>query len=205
MAPKHIVVFDCEWLAEANSYQRLWCSPDDPDPMVVQIGAVKLSLEPPYPVLDTLRLHILPKDRMGQPVPLPDFLIGLTGITEDTLKREGLPLDQALTALETFADGGSFWSWGKDEFYLMAISCFIAGLAPPLPATRFFNAASLMTKAGMPEEDRERTRSSGLTHYFQLDIPELPAHDGLNDALGIALSLQHLLRNERLRLADFCA
>lgn len=203
MAPEHVVIFDCEWLAGETSYKRLWCSPDDPDPMVVQIGAVKLSLEPPYPVLDTLRLHILPKDRRGQPVPLPDFLIGLTGITEDTLKREGLPLDQALTALETFADGSDFWSWGKDEFYLMAISCFIAGLAPPLPATRFFNAASLMTKAGMPKEDRERTSSSGLTRYFRLDTPDLPAHDGLNDALGIALSLQHLLREGRLDPSDF--
>ena len=204
MTGNHIVVFDCEWLAEETSYKRLWCSPDDPDPVVVQIGAVKLSLDAPFDILDTLRLHILPRDRRGVEVPLPSFLVDLTGITEDTLAREGLPLAQALTEFEMFADGGTFWSWGKDELYLMAITCYMAGLTPPLPATRFFNAAGLMTKAGMPKEDRERTRSSGLIQYFQLAVPELPAHDGLNDALGIALSLQHLLRNNRLSPADFC-
>ncbi|SHM96307.1 3'-5' exonuclease family protein [Roseibium suaedae] len=203
MAADHVILFDCEWLAEEGSMKRLWCSPDDPDPVVVQIGAVKLSLKAPYPVLDTLRLHILPSNRSGEPVPLPDFFTGLTGISEAVLESEGLPLDQALLSFTDFAGEADLWSWGKDEIYLMAISCYLRGLPPPLPATRFFSAASLMTKAGMSKEDRERTRSSGLARYFQLDMPDLPAHDGLNDALGIALSLQHLLRSGRLKASDF--
>jgi hypothetical protein len=42
-----VVVFDCEHLTNEASPSRFWCGPDDPDPLLVRIGAVRPSLTPP--------------------------------------------------------------------------------------------------------------------------------------------------------------
>jgi hypothetical protein len=126
----------------------------------------------------------------------------LTGITEETLAQEGLPLGDALWRAKAFADGAQIWSWGKDEFNMVAISCYVSGLNPPIPATQFGNACTLMLKAGMPYEDIKRTRSSKLADYFQIAHPPLRAHDALDDAMSVACVLQALLRQNKLEASD---
>ena len=199
------IVFDCEFLATEGSPNRFWCAPHDPDPTVVQIGAVKIGLEEDFPILDTHRSHVLPVGRAGDAVAIDPHLTWLTGITNEVVRKEGLPLKQALSHLEAFADGASFWSWGKDEFNLLAISCYVEGISPNIPVARFGNAASLLLAAGMPPDDLKRTRSNELADYFKIDHPPLQAHDALDDARSVAFVLQALLRNgqlkpERLRL-----
>nr|WP_275078093.1 hypothetical protein [Pseudovibrio sp. W64] len=39
---KTAVVFDCEFLTSEGAQRRFWCAPFDPDPVIAQIGAVKL-------------------------------------------------------------------------------------------------------------------------------------------------------------------
>ncbi len=197
------IIFDCEFLTAPGAPQRFWCGPDDPDPQIVQIGAVKLGLGADAPLLDRLRLFVAPIGRNGAPCDLDPFFIRLTGITPEQIRSEGQPLDTALAQLEAFADGADFWSWGKDEFNLIAISCYVAGLAPPIPITRFGNACELVRKAGMPTEDINRTRSNTLADYYGVADPDQRAHDALDDANSVALALQHLLREGRLHAADF--
>ena len=84
---------------------------------------------------------------------------------DEQVEREGIPLKEALETLAAFADGAKLWSWGKDELNLLAISCFIAGITPTLPAHMFDNACKLMLKAGMPYEGHSKNpkwRSGGL-------------------------------------------
>ncbi len=191
---KTAIIFDCEFVTLADSPRRFWCGPQDPDPVVVQIGAVKLGLEADFPILDGINLLIKPKDRHGNDYEINPFFTSFTGITKEAIADKGEDLGKALQALDEFAENANFWSWGKDEFNMMAISCYVANIAPPFPATRFDNACKLLLAAGMPPEDLNKTRSNGLAAYYGLNDEELRAHDALDDARSIAFVLQHLLK-----------
>jgi DNA polymerase III epsilon subunit-like protein len=200
---KTAVILDCEFLCLEGSLRRFWCGPQDPDPVIAEIGAVKLGLEGDFPLLDTYKVYVQPIDRFGKRYALDPYFTELTGITEADIETHGVALDAALAGLTRFAGDARLWSWGKDELMMVAISCYIAGLPPPIPAHRFDNAAKLLRAAGMPEEDLAKTRSSGLADYYGLAHPPFKAHDGLDDALSVAYTLQHLLKTGKLRVEDF--
>jgi len=197
------IIFDCEFLTSDGAPSRFWCGPYDPDPVIAQIGAVKISLDGDCAIRDTFRVYVKPVDRQGNPYALDPLFTKLTGITNEIIATEGQSLMQALAALEAFSEGVRLWSWGKDEFNMIAISCYVANLSPPIPASRFDNACKLLLKAGMPYEDLKKTRSNTLADYYDIDHPPLLSHDARDDALSVAYTLQHLLRNGTLSAADF--
>ena len=193
------VVYDCENLTNRTSPERFWCGPWDPDPTVVQIGAVRLGLEGDMPLLETFEVLVRPRDRSGAPAAIDPFLTELTGITAERVEVEGVPLADALARFEAFADGARCWSWGKDELNLVAVSCWVEGIAPPMAPDRFGNAAALLLEAGLSREVVGRTRSNALAATLGVETPPLRAHDGLDDARSVAYALGHLLRAGRLR------
>lgn len=201
-SPSTAVVFDCEFLTAEGAPRRFWCGPRDPDPVIAQIGAVRLGLDGGFPVLGTLKVHVRPVDRNGRDCDLDPLFVRLTGITPERIREEGRPLGEALTELDRFSAGADLWSWGKDEFNMVAISCYVAGIAPVIPATRFGNAARLLVAAGLPEEEIHGLRSNTLAAHFGLDLG-LTAHDGLDDALSVAHALRHLLIEGRLSADRF--
>ncbi|OWV77079.1 exonuclease [Rhizobium sp. R339] len=195
---KTAIIFDCEYLCREGSQRRFWCAAHDPDPVIAQIGAVKLSLEGEFPILDTRRIYITPVDRFGRRYPIDPYFTDLTGITEADIDARGVALEDALSSMDSFSEGTRFWSWGKDEMNMMAISCYVAGIQPPIPAQRFDNAVKLLLAAGMPIEDLAKTPSSKLADYYSVEHPPLRGHDGLEDALSVTYTLQHLLRIGKL-------
>ena len=197
-APRYAVIFDCEFAAVEGSLGRLWCGPADPDPVLVQIGAAKLVLGDDFDVHETYRRFVRPLNRAGKPLTIDPFLTSLTGISQSDIDREGVALEAALAEFDRFSEGALLWSWGKDELFALAVSCFVAGITPPIPATRFANACALLLAAGMPAEDLSRTRSSDLAAYYNIARPALHAHDALDDALSVAYALQLLLRQGKL-------
>jgi len=199
----HVLLYDCEFLTAPGAPMRFWNGPRDPDPLIAQIGAVKLGLEGDCPILDQVRLHVLPRGRDGARVALDPLFIRLTGITEARLDAEGLPLAEALARLDAFSEGSTLWSWGKDELNLMGVSCWIEGIAPPLPPSRFRNACDLLLAAGETLETVQGLRSNTLPAHFGIEHAPVQAHDGLGDALAVAYTLQHLLRTGRLSPGDF--
>jgi len=196
---KTAIIFDCEFLCVEGSQRSFWCAAHDPDPVIAQIGAVKLGLEGEYPILDTHKSYIKAVDRFGRRYPLDPYFTNLTDITEQDIDAHGVALQEALAAVDSFSGGARFWSWGKDEMYLVAISCYVAGIQPPIPAGRFDNAVKLLLAAGMPIEDLARTPSNRLADYYGVDHPPLRAHDGLDDALSVTYVLQHLMRIGKLQ------
>ncbi|MCE3519180.1 hypothetical protein LXJ58_31015, partial [Escherichia coli] len=80
----------------------------------------------------------------GNRYALDPFFTKLTGITDETMEAEGVPLQDALAGVDRFSNGARFWSWGKDELNMVAISCYVAGIQPPIPAGRFDNAVKLL-------------------------------------------------------------
>jgi hypothetical protein len=198
----HTLIFDCEFLTAEGAPSRFWCGPHDPDPVVAQIGIVKIGLDADFPLLDTLRIHVVPRTRYGDRFALDPLFTKLTGIGDTTIDELGVSLGEALQKTKDFASGAKLWSWGKDEFNMVAISCYVEGLGPPIPATQFGNACSLLLKAGMPYDDIKRTRSNTVAEYYQLEHPPLRGHDALDDALSVAYAIQHLLKEGSLKPAD---
>lgn len=192
------VIYDCEFLAVAGSPQRFWCGPQDPDPSVVQVGAVRLGLEPPLPILDTFRRFVRPVGRDGEPVAIDPHLTELTGITNEVVQAEGVSLRDALEAFTAFSGDAICWSWGRDDINLMAISCYIEGIAPPMTADRFRNLCVPFIDTVMTDEEMRVTRSNALPAHFGVEVPELRAHDALDDALALAHVVRHLLAEGRL-------
>jgi len=190
---KTAILFDCEFVCLEGSQRRYWCAAHDPDPVIAQIGAAKLGLEGDFPILDTFMAYVVPVDRYGRRYPLDPFFTKLTGITEAAIQAEGIMLRDALQRVDRFSQGARFWSWGKDELNMVAISCYVAGIQPSIPAHRFDNAVKLLLAAGMPIEDLARTPSSKLADYYGVEHPPLRGHDARDDALSVAYALQHLL------------
>lgn len=199
----HAIIFDCEFLVADGAPSRFWCGPYDPDPIIAQIGAVKLRLMPPFDLSETHMTHVIPRGRDGAVQQLDPLFTSLTGITNDIIASEGIALDKALAALDDFADGAKMWSWGKDEFNMIAISCYVAGITPPIPVTRFGNACDLLLRGGMHYDDIKKTRSNQLADFYGLPHPPLQGHDARDDALSVAYVLQHLLENGQLDPGDF--
>jgi DNA polymerase III epsilon subunit-like protein len=197
------IIFDCEFLVVEGTPQNFWCGPFDPDPVIAQIGAAKLSLRDAFPILDTTRLYVKPVDRHRRAYAIDPFFTKLTGITEQAIATEGISLQEAIDALDRFSDGAQFWSWGKDELNMMAISCYVAGIEPSIPAHRFDNACKLLLRAGMPYEDMKRTRSNRLADYYRIEHPPLKGHDALDDALSVTYVLQYLLKAGQLLAEHF--
>jgi hypothetical protein len=200
---KTAIIIDCEFLCLEGSQRRFWCAAHDPDPVIAQIGAVKLGLESGFPILGSYKAYVQPIDRFGKRYALDPFFTKLTGITEEVIEKEGVTLLDALSGVDRFSGGARFWSWGKDELNMVAISCYIAGIPAAIPAHRFDNAVKLLLAAGMPVEELAKTPSNKLADYYNVDHPSLQGHDALDDALSVSYTLQYLLRAGKLRPEAF--
>jgi DNA polymerase III epsilon subunit-like protein len=196
---KTAIIFDCEFLCLEGSRSRFWCAAHDPDPVIAQIGAVKFGLEGDFPLLGTYKAYVRPIDRFGNRYGIDPFFTKLTGITEEHIEVEGIALEEALTGVDSFSGGARLWSWGKDELNMVAISCYVAGVQPSIPAHRFDNAVKLLIAAGMPIADLAKTPSNKLADYYGVEHPPLRGHDALDDALSVSYTLQHLMQTEKLQ------
>jgi hypothetical protein len=90
--------------------------------------------------LGTYEAYVRPIDRFGNQYALDPFFTALTGITEENIKAEGVALQDALAGVDSFSGGARFWSWGKDELNMVAISCYVQD----------FNLLSRPTGSTMP-------------------------------------------------------
>lgn len=204
MSLASIVVYDCEFLTAPGAPQRFWCGPTDPDPLTVQIGAVRLGLEPPFALSEPVSWLVLPVDRDGKRVALDPLVTRLTGISEGALDAAGVPLAAAMAEFAGFAGEDTLFAWGKDELLSLAASLFVQGVASPLPAVRFRSAVPLVVAAGEPVAVVEGLRSHTICGHFGLPQPGR-AHDAAGDAVAVASVLQHLLASGRLDALDVAA
>lgn len=197
------IIFDTEYLSIEGSMQRFWTGTGDPDPIVVQIGAVKVDLDDGCAVLASRKINIRPVGRKGEPLHISEYLERLTGITDAELARSGVTLARALRELDALSDGGSLWSWGKDEIFMIGVSCLINGIAPLIEARRFGNCKDLMVSAGMSAARIAETTSGQLAGVFGLGAGGRRQHDALDDAMSLTVTIRHLFTTGALSRQDF--
>ena len=199
-----VTFYDAEFLTASGAPQRFWCGPNGPDPLTIQLGAVRMALTAPFNLSATGSWYVTPRDRDGRIVPIDPLVTRLLGITEAHLASEGVPLVDALGRLDAFSAGDVLFAWGKDELLTLAATLFVQGVQSPIPATRFRSAVLLLVAAGEPPETVITLRSNTLCGHFGLEDPG-QAHDAAGDALSVATVFQHLLQTGRLTPADFAA
>ena len=196
------VIFDCEYLAVEGSQSRFWSGPQDPDPVVIQIGAARIELDGDFAISAVFSELIQPVDRHGKVYGLDPYISKLTGIEPSVLEDRGLPLSLVLEKLSAFAAGCQLWSWGKDEFLLLALGCYVQSIQPCIPSRRFGNLKSILAKAGMPQDQIGKIQSGQLASHYGMAPINLRAHDGLSDALSLANAVRHLLNTGALAPSD---
>ena len=78
--------------------------------LLVQIGAVKVDAQS-FAVLAEFEIVVRPRIN---PV-LSDYLVALTGVTNDTLAERGVDFMEAYERFVAFAAGGPTCAFGRDE------------------------------------------------------------------------------------------
>lgn len=199
-----VTVYDCEFLTAPGAPQRFWCGPSDPDPLCVQVGAVRLSLNAPFAISQPVGWYVQPMDRDGKILSVDPLLTALTGIDDELLAREAVPLLTALSELDAFSKGSLLFSWGTDDVLTLSTSLFVQGHQSPIPAYRFRSAVPLLVTAGEDPEAVCALRSNTLCAHFGL-AGRTKAHDAREDAASVAIALQHLLTQNRLNPRDIAA
>jgi inhibitor of KinA sporulation pathway (predicted exonuclease) len=178
----HATIFDLEFTAWDGSMERCWLAPGE-FKEVVQIGAVKLDAQSFAPLGE---FEILVKPRIN-PV-LSDYLVALTGVTNDAIAARGVDFAQAYREFVSFADGGRIVAFGRDDLVL-ADNLRLYGIADAPPMPRYANTIPWLLENGIEARG-----------FHACDVARLCGaqfsgreHDALEDARSVALGIRTLV------------
>ncbi len=178
----HATVFDLEFTAWDGSMARRWLGPGEFKELV-QIGAVKVDAQS-FAVLAEFEIVVRPRIN---PV-LSDYLVALTGVTNDTLAERGVDFVEAYERFVAFAAGGLTCAFGRDEL-VFEENIRLYGIAAPPPAPAYVNAIALLLENGIDPRG-----------FHACDVARLCGaafagrqHDALDDARSVAIGIKTLV------------
>jgi inhibitor of KinA sporulation pathway (predicted exonuclease) len=176
------VVFDLEFTAWAGSQERRWSLPNE-RPEIVQIGAVKLDASS-LRVVDEFEILVQPR---LNPV-LSDYLVALTGITNDAMRSRGVDFVVAYRAFLDFVGPARIFAFGRDDLILQD-NLKLYGWSRELPVPRYVNVFPWLGENG-----------ADLSGKNACDVAEAAGarfegqrHDALCDARGVAAGMLALI------------
>ena len=179
--PESFVLFDTEFTAWEGSWQRGWDRPGEYKE-IVQIGAL---------IADSATLQEQASFlALVKPVKNPilsEYFITLTGISQESVDREGRSLEEVLTQFRGWMGERHAYSFGGDESVINE-NCELIGLTSPLVRERFHDVRDVFKEAGT---DVSMLTSGTVTRAFGKE-PERRAHDALADARTILDGLREL-------------
>jgi inhibitor of KinA sporulation pathway (predicted exonuclease) len=176
------VIFDLEFTAWEGSMESRWTRPGE-FTEVVQIGAVKLDAMSLKEV-DSFDMLVRPR---VNPV-LSEYLVALTGITNEAVARRGVDFITAYRAFLDFVGDARTWAHGRDDL-ILADNLKRYGWERALPLPPYANAVPWFTAQGID-----------LNGKRACDVAELAGavfagrkHDALCDARGVAAGFAALI------------
>jgi inhibitor of KinA sporulation pathway (predicted exonuclease) len=177
-----VVVFDTEFTAWPGSMARAWAGPGE-HKEIVQIGAVALdaaNLEERC----AFSVLICP---VVNPV-LSDYLVGLTGITNERLTAEGVDFAAGVARFVEFAGNRPLHAYGRDDRIIAANAERLGypKLWPNLPTT---NLKDWLLQVGIPLTG---VHSGNLAAHVGSKSQGI-AHDALIDARSLAEAVRYLV------------
>lgn len=186
---REFVVFDLEFTAWEGSMARDWSGANEWRE-VVEIGAVRIDGNQGFREVGSFRRLVKPTRNPK----LSDYLIALTGITQEKLEREAVSFPTALAAFEEFVGTASALSNGSDND-IFDENCDLLGIPRSLQNVNFVNVRpTLALRTGRAEPDVDSHR---LPELFGADELSLQAHSAVDDARAIAFALARLFDSAR--------
>lgn len=174
-----IAVLDLEWTAWEGSHARKWSGPGE-EREIIQIGAVRLQNNEELHELDSLDVLVKPQANPE----LSDYIIDLTGITQERVDAEGMGFPDALERLVEFLEPktNAVYSWGTD-FQVIKENCSLNDISFPFQEALFINARELLSRT--VDKAFNDVISSGLPDAVGFP-PSGRAHQGIDDCYCIA-------------------
>lgn len=202
VAVKHeFIIYDTEYWTDEGVMARNWAGLNDHPPLLMQIGALKVSVEKGLPVREEFTLLVKPKDAFGNNVLVTPYFTKLTNITAEQVEKGGVLMDEAMTRFYEFTGERLMYSYGGDMRDCIVPSCFIQSVSCPFSARQERDVRHVLHRAGMSEEEMRQNTSGTLAAHFGIDIPGHWTHDALCDAGSILVTLRHLIEKGRLNPA----
>ena len=191
-SPGVIVIFDLEWTSWPGFQESGWKFPGK-QREVIQIGAVKL-------VADLQLTEKGSFNRLVQPILHPrldDYIVELTGITQERIDHEGRSFQEAVEEFASFIgpDVVGVISNGRDGEVIQEI-CTLHDI--PVPEVLQYTKDIRPSLAFEFELPLSALDSADLPGIVGVESDEIP-HDALGDARSVAILLRHLWRTRALR------
>jgi inhibitor of KinA sporulation pathway (predicted exonuclease) len=182
--PDTLVVFDLEFTTWEGYMASGWSLPGK-HREIVQIGAVRLDAGEGFAETGAFRALVRPRLHPE----LSSYFTDLTGISQETVNRDGRPFPEVMGDFADFlaATGPVLAACNGIDGEIIAENCGWHRLDIPEACRRTLNLAKML--ANLFEEDGQ-VSSHGLP--ARLGLPEVGvAHDALADARAIAAALRH--------------
>ncbi len=180
-----LVVLDLEFTAWRGSRERNWSRRGE-HREIIHIGAVRLGPGPAFEETDILDILVRPARNPN----LSDYIVDLTGITQEELDEDGMPYAEAQEMLDEFVteDVAMVLANGDDRDVLRENA--------DLNQVKWFSRDDSMTNirdwlANGLEREPGSFESAELPALLGAESPG-PAHDALADARAIALAMRLL-------------
>jgi inhibitor of KinA sporulation pathway (predicted exonuclease) len=144
---------------------------------------VKIGVED-FKTSDTLNLLVKPRLNAV----LSDFLVRLTGVTNEAIEARGLDFREAYGRFAAFADGGAICSFGRDD-HVLEQNLALYGIRGAAPLPRHINIAPWLNKNGIVTKGRHARDIARLCGA----VFEGREHDALEDSRSVALGIETLV------------
>ena len=139
------VIYDMEWTSWSGFAAHNWKQPGR-YPEIIQIGAVRLDIADDFRETAAFQCFVRPKHNPQ----LSDYIINLTGITQEVIDHEGVPFPDALANFVGFVgdDIEALFSFGRDGAIVQR-NCDLMGIDFPEIFDRERDVRKVLTDASL--------------------------------------------------------
>ncbi|MEG3620275.1 3'-5' exonuclease [Magnetovibrio sp. PR-2] len=179
-----LLIYDTEWTSWAGFLESNLTQPGR-YPEIIQIGAVKLDIADGFRETGSFMRYIRPKVNPE----LSDYIIELTGITQNAIDEQGKPFPEVLSAFVEFIedDFAVLMPYGVDG-EIVARNCALNDIQVPDVFKKERDLRQFLLDLELVDNSQV---SSDLPRYFGLPDEEL-SHDALGDSRSLANVIRHL-------------
>src|SRR3989344_1460997 len=182
--PKRFILLDTEYTSWEDSQERGWGPNKYKE--IIQIGAISVDGKS---LAEEGAFSVFVKPVKNPQ--LSDFIVGLTGITQEKIDTEGISLPEAMSRLGEFVEDLPMYAYGTDGTVIIE-NCALVGTPAPFAENRIINMRSFifpaLEKLGI---DPKKYTSGTLITAFGKPLPA-PAHDAVNDMRNLLAAIRIL-------------
>ncbi len=182
------VIYDTEFTAWKGSQERGWSEPWE-ERELLQIAAVKVEIdESGCRIIESFNEFIRPVINPQ----LSDYIIHLTGITQELIDQNAIDLFSALKAFGHFCGDGRYLtaSWGEDV-EILKLNTALQNITMPTGLRRHVNLTPILHTVS---DFNFQTYGGDLHKIVGVEVSGI-VHNALHDVNSVAATLNFLLQN----------